>query len=155
MARPGNCWRRCGVIGGTRGVQIGHVRAGHATRAATSGWSWRGIARVPRGTARALAGDSTAPTILLLKSDTPKIGKTRLHFDLCPIDGDQQGEVDWLVPAGATRVDIGQGDVRWVVLGDPRGNEFCVMPKVIPPEPQPFHHLDREQVARPPSGDHH
>jgi catechol 2,3-dioxygenase-like lactoylglutathione lyase family enzyme len=103
----------------------------------------------------ALAGDSTAPTILLLKSDTPKIGKTRLHFDLCPIDGDQQAEVDRLIAAGATRVDIGQGDVRWVVLADPCGNEFCVMPKVIPPEPQPFHHLDREQVAPPPSGDHH
>jgi hypothetical protein len=63
--------------------------------------------------------------------------------------------VDRLIAAGATRVDIGQGDVRWVVLADPCGNEFCVMPKLIPPEPQPFHHLDREQVAPPLSGDHH
>jgi len=24
-------------------------------------------------------------------------------------------------------VDIGQGDVPWVVLADPEGNEFCVL----------------------------
>jgi predicted enzyme related to lactoylglutathione lyase len=29
-------------------------------------------------------------------------------------------------------VDIGQGDVRWVVLADPEGNEFCVLePRAI------------------------
>lgn len=28
---------------------------------------------------------------------------------------------------GARRVDIGQGDVSWVVLADPDGNEFCVL----------------------------
>ncbi|WP_434975146.1 VOC family protein [Streptomyces collinus] len=28
---------------------------------------------------------------------------------------------------GATRVDIGQGDVAWDVLADPEGNEFCVL----------------------------
>ena len=28
---------------------------------------------------------------------------------------------------GATRIDIGQGDVSWVVLADPEGNEFCIL----------------------------
>ncbi|MGH3337166.1 MAG: VOC family protein, partial [Nocardioides sp.] len=28
---------------------------------------------------------------------------------------------------GATRVDIGQGDVDWVVMADPDSNEFCVL----------------------------
>src|SRR5207302_2634851 len=28
---------------------------------------------------------------------------------------------------GATRIDIGQGDVGWVVMADPDGNEFCVL----------------------------
>jgi hypothetical protein len=28
---------------------------------------------------------------------------------------------------GARPVDIGQGDVSWVVLADPEGNEFCVL----------------------------
>jgi hypothetical protein len=24
-------------------------------------------------------------------------------------------------------IDVGQGDVAWVVLADPEGNEFCVL----------------------------
>jgi hypothetical protein len=43
------------------------------------------------------------------------------------VGGDQHAEVDWLVALGATRIDIGQGDVSWVVLADPDGNEFCVV----------------------------
>jgi predicted enzyme related to lactoylglutathione lyase len=58
-----------------------------------------------------------------------KTGKFRLHFDLAPVaDSDQQTEVDRLISLGATRVDIGQGDVGWVVLADPDGHEFCVWP---------------------------
>ena len=58
----------------------------------------------------------------------PKTGKYRLHFDLAPpLDGDQQAEVDRLVSLGATRIDIGQGEVSWVVMADPDGHEFCVM----------------------------
>jgi catechol 2,3-dioxygenase-like lactoylglutathione lyase family enzyme len=91
----------------------------------------------------AIAGDSSAPTILLIHSDDPKAGKTPIHFDLCPTDRDQAAEVERLVALGASRVDIGQRDVRWVVLADPSGHEFCVMSKVIPPEPLPFHHLDQ------------
>jgi predicted enzyme related to lactoylglutathione lyase len=59
---------------------------------------------------------------------TPKTGKYRLHFDLAPtIHGTQREEVDRLVSLGATRIDIGQGDVSWVVLADPDGHEFCVL----------------------------
>jgi predicted enzyme related to lactoylglutathione lyase len=58
----------------------------------------------------------------------PKTGKNRLHFDLAPpVHGDQQAEVDRLVSLGATRIDIGQGDVSWVVMADPDGQEFCVL----------------------------
>jgi predicted enzyme related to lactoylglutathione lyase len=58
----------------------------------------------------------------------PRTGKNRLHFDLAPpLGGDQKAEVDRLVALGAKRVDIGQGDVSWVVLADPDGNEFCVL----------------------------
>ncbi|WP_433157003.1 VOC family protein [Kribbella sp. CA-247076] len=58
----------------------------------------------------------------------PKLGKNRLHFDLAPpADGDLQTEVERLVSLGAKHVDIGQGDVDWVVLADPDGNEFCVL----------------------------
>jgi predicted enzyme related to lactoylglutathione lyase len=59
----------------------------------------------------------------------PKTGKNRLHFDLAPpVPGDQQAEVDRLVSLGATRIDIGQGEVSWVVMADPDGNEFCMLP---------------------------
>ncbi len=58
----------------------------------------------------------------------PKIGKNRLHLDIAPPDHvEQQAEVDRLVALGATRIDIGQGDVGWVVMADPDGNEFCVL----------------------------
>ncbi len=58
----------------------------------------------------------------------PKTGKNRLHFDLAPpVHGDQQAEVDRLVSLGATRIDIGQGEVNWVVMADPDGHEFCVL----------------------------
>ena len=57
-----------------------------------------------------------------------KSGKNRLHFDLAPArDDDQATEVDRLIALGARRIDIGQGDVSWVVLADPDGNEFCLL----------------------------
>jgi hypothetical protein len=53
--------------------------------------------------------------------------KYRLHVDLAPGDDtDQDAEVDRLLSLGATRVDIGQGEVGWVVLADPDGHEFCL-----------------------------
>jgi hypothetical protein len=58
---------------------------------------------------------------------TPKTRKYRLHFDLAPpLHGDQQTEVERLETLGATRVDIGQGEIDWVVMADPDGHEFCV-----------------------------
>ncbi len=58
----------------------------------------------------------------------PKVGKNRLHFDIAPpVTSSQHTEVERLVALGATRVDIGQGDVDWVVMADPDGNEFCVL----------------------------
>ncbi len=58
----------------------------------------------------------------------PKVAKNRLHFDLAPpAHGEQQAEVDRLISLGATRNDIGQGDMEWVVLADPDDNEFCVL----------------------------
>ncbi|MEU7875968.1 VOC family protein [Dactylosporangium sp. NPDC049140] len=94
----------------------------------------------------AIAGDPTAPAILLIGNADPKRGKTPVHFDLWPTDRDQAAEVERLVTLGATRVDIGQRDVHWVVLADPAGHEFCVMPQVLPPEPQPC------RASQPPLG---
>jgi predicted enzyme related to lactoylglutathione lyase len=58
----------------------------------------------------------------------PKTHKNRLHLDIAPPeDVDQQVEVARLEALGARRIDIGQGDVSWVVMADPDGNEFCVL----------------------------
>jgi hypothetical protein len=58
----------------------------------------------------------------------PKTEKRRLHFDLSPAaDSDQHSEVERLISLGATRTNIGQGKVSWVVMADPDGNEFCVL----------------------------
>ncbi len=65
------------------------------------------------------------PGILFLAVDEPKHGKNRLHLDVRP--DDQAAEVERLLAHGASRIDVGQGDVSWVVLADPEGNEFCVL----------------------------
>jgi catechol-2,3-dioxygenase len=58
----------------------------------------------------------------------PKTTQNRVHLDLASESAeDQAAIVDRLIGLGARPVDIGQGDVPWVVLGDPEGNEFCVL----------------------------
>lgn len=55
--------------------------------------------------------------------------KSGLHFDLAPpAHGDRQAEVDRLVCLGATRIDTGEDEVSWVVMADPDGRRFCVLP---------------------------
>ena len=75
------------------------------------------------------AADLTGPMITWGGAPlNPKLGKNRLHLDIAPLDGiGQQAEVERLESHGATRIDIGQGDVDWVVMADPDGNEFCVL----------------------------
>jgi catechol 2,3-dioxygenase-like lactoylglutathione lyase family enzyme len=53
-------------------------------------------------------------------------GPPRLHVDLA--GGVRQAEeVERLLGLGARHLDVGQGDVPWVVLADPEGNPCCVM----------------------------
>ena len=65
------------------------------------------------------------PGLLFVSAPDAKVVKNRLHLDFRP--DDQHAEVQRLLAAGATRVDIGQSDVSWVVLADPEGNEFCIL----------------------------
>jgi hypothetical protein len=70
--------------------------------------------------------DGVVPDLLFLRVPEDKAGKNRLHLELRPQD--QAAEVARLEGLGARRVDVGQGpDVSWVVMGDPDGNEFCVL----------------------------
>ena len=74
------------------------------------------------------APDGTGPFITWGPPLPPKITKNRLHLDIAPPGHvDQRAEVDRLVSLGATRIDIGQGEVDWVVMADPDDNEFCVL----------------------------
>ena len=65
------------------------------------------------------------PGIMFEPVQEHKHSKNRLHLDFRPQD--QGAEVEQLIALGASRLDIGQGDVSWVVLADPEGNEFCVL----------------------------
>ncbi len=59
----------------------------------------------------------------------PKAGPNRLHLELAPSRGShQQDEVARLVSLGATRLGIEHTATCSVVLADPDGNEFCVLP---------------------------
>ncbi|MBB2933114.1 putative enzyme related to lactoylglutathione lyase [Amycolatopsis bartoniae] len=72
-----------------------------------------------------LEGDG--PMLLFQPVDDEKVVKNRLHLDLAPTDGSQAEEVDRLVGLGA-KVVADEPEFPWIVLTDPEGNEFCVLP---------------------------
>ncbi len=80
-----------------------------------------------RPTAEAVRARVSAPTLTFVRVPEAKTVKNRLHIDVSPIDRSRDAEVERLLALGARRVDIGQGEQRWVVLADPEGNEFCVL----------------------------
>jgi len=85
-----------------------------------------------RPTAEAVRTRVNAPTLTFVRVPEAKTVKNRLHIDVSPIDRARDAEVERLLALGARRVDIGQGEQRWVVLADPEGNEFCVLRSLQP-----------------------
>ncbi|MBB6349686.1 VOC family protein [Nonomuraea muscovyensis] len=82
---------------------------------------------LPSGTHLIARDEQTMPWLAFIHVPDAKHAKNRLHLDLQP--DDQQAEVERLIALGATRIDVGQpADAPWVVLADPEGNEFCVLP---------------------------
>lgn len=67
------------------------------------------------------------PTLTFARVPEAKTVKNRLHLDVNPTDREQDDEVRRLLDLGARPADVGQGEVSWVVLADPEGNEFCVL----------------------------
>jgi hypothetical protein len=67
------------------------------------------------------------PTLTFARVPEGKTVKNRLHIDVNPTDREQDEEVRRLLDLGAQHATVGQGDVSWVVLADPEGNEFCVL----------------------------
>ncbi|PRY46927.1 VOC family protein [Umezawaea tangerina] len=72
-------------------------------------------------------------TLVLNRVKEPKKQKLRMHVDVNSTDRDQAAELERLLALGAKRVDIGQGGVRWIVLADPEGNEFCLLRRRVTP----------------------
>jgi predicted enzyme related to lactoylglutathione lyase len=71
--------------------------------------------------------------ILFMRVDDPTPGKNRVHVDLASREPD--AEIERVIGLGAELVDPrhdgkpawrGGDAVRWVVLRDPEGNEFCL-----------------------------
>ncbi|MHA7173254.1 VOC family protein [Arthrobacter monumenti] len=76
--------------------------------------------------------DGAWPTIDIVAVPERKTLKNRLHLDLRADGAATSQELDRLIALGASRVDVGQGqDVSWVVLGDPEGNEFCLLSRSV------------------------
>jgi hypothetical protein len=74
------------------------------------------------------AAEGTGPYLEFLRTPGAQTPRNRVHLDLVPHRGDEQAtEVVRLRTLGATPADVGQGDVPWIVLADPEGNEFCVL----------------------------
>ena len=74
--------------------------------------------------------DEQGPGLVFVTVPEGKSVKNRLHLDLAPgPDDDQAAEVAGIVEMGAKRVNVGQDEsvVKWVVMADPEGNEFCVL----------------------------
>ena len=68
------------------------------------------------------------PYLEFLRVPGAKVVKNRIHLDVRPYPGGgQRAEVERLREHGARPADVGQGEVPWVVLADPEGNEFCVL----------------------------
>jgi hypothetical protein len=78
--------------------------------------------------ARLRSAAGVGPYLELLRTSGQETVWNRVHLDLKPYAGDDQAaEVARLRALGATDADVGQGDVPWVCLADPEGNEFCVL----------------------------
>ena len=77
---------------------------------------------------RALVDEAgKGPKLLLQQVDESKSAKNRLHLDLHV--GDVEVEAARIEALGATRVErVDEFGFFWIVMNDPEGNEFCIVP---------------------------
>jgi hypothetical protein len=79
--------------------------------------------REPPDLAEQVRQAPSVPTLVFVTVPEGKTVKNRLHLDVRPIDCSHEAEVERLIGLGARPAEIGQGDVRWVVLADPEAND--------------------------------
>jgi hypothetical protein len=68
-------------------------------------------------------------TFTCVRNADERVAKNRSHWDITSVGADDRSEVDQiaeLVGGGATVVRPHDREVRWTVLTDPQGNEFCL-----------------------------
>ncbi len=77
-----------------------------------------------------LPGEETQLGLRFVPSPSEKVGPNRMHLHLTsPSPADQQHTVATALGLGARHLDVGQRpEEGHVVLADPEGNEFCVIP---------------------------
>ncbi|GAB2979038.1 VOC family protein [Amycolatopsis acidiphila] len=74
-----------------------------------------------------IEGGEGEPMLLFQPVADEKVVKNRLHLDLFPVEGGQSDEVRRLIGLGAKQL-ADEPEFPWVVMADPEGNEFCVLP---------------------------
>lgn len=68
------------------------------------------------------------PRLALQQVPEAKAVKNRMHLDLAVED--PEAFIARVLALGGTRLqDHEMGGIRWTVMGDPEGNEFCVVPR--------------------------
>ena len=77
-----------------------------------------------------LPGSDTQVGLRFVASGAERVGPNRAHVHLTSTSPtDQQGTVAAALELGASHIDVGQlPEERHIVLADPEGNEFCVIP---------------------------
>lgn len=74
------------------------------------------------------SASGVGPYLRFLRTPDVKTGWNRVHLDIRPYPGDDPAaETGRLQTLGATVIDLGRSDIRWTVLADPEGNEFCLL----------------------------
>ena len=65
----------------------------------------------------------------VVRNADERVAKNRSHWDITSVDADDRPEADQvaeLVDLGATLLRAHEPGIRWTVLADPQGNEFCL-----------------------------
>jgi catechol 2,3-dioxygenase-like lactoylglutathione lyase family enzyme len=116
------------------GTRLVNLVVDAATPAASARWwadalGWRVTLEQPDEVAvEPPEPDGLGIPLVFVPVADPKTGPNRVHLDLAsPSVADQAALVERLTSLGATPADVGQGEVPWVVLADPDGNELCVL----------------------------
>ncbi|MCW2539256.1 MAG: hypothetical protein JWN95_981 [Frankiales bacterium] len=125
IREPGELYRRSGLVGATLPSKLKDLVIDSQDPERIANW-WHQVL------GGALGGDPDNPwfwvddlpgapleSMDFVEVPEPKTIKNRVHWDLTVAD------LDALVAAGATLLRPEGGDIRWNVMADPDGNEFC------------------------------